>query len=122
MRLKVVKGVGAEERKPSKKDNGFLSIEKLKPHSNSKDSQLHYLVYRNFLGATQFSALINPQIAKIKSLEVKPSKFQSKIAVGVRDPATQKYEIEHCMLSFITDLDRQTFSKVFAEVSGCKNE
>jgi len=59
---------------PSKKDNGFLSIEKA-------GNKLSYLVYRNFLGATHFSGVISASVARVKEI-VKADKFKVKVAVA----------------------------------------
>ncbi len=56
MKLKTFKGVGREDRQPSKKDEGFLCIEKLR--NVSGDEAPHFLAYRNYLGSTQFTSLI----------------------------------------------------------------
>ena len=82
--------MGREDKQPSKKDEGFLSIEKLKKES---DAAPHFIAFRNYLGNTQFSGLLLPKIAKIKDLNEK-GKVRSKFTVGVKDPATGKYELE----------------------------
>ncbi len=78
----MIKGAPA-----SKKDHGFLSIE-------SKSSGEIFLVYRNFMGATHFSALVSPSTAKVKEVE-KEAKFQAKVGVS----STGKV---HAIISFIT--------------------
>eukprot|EP00347_Sterkiella_histriomuscorum_P021742 403332924 len=126
LKLKTIKGVSSEERKPSTKGEGFLSIEKYREQPstqtsqddpNSAKPQPHYLVYRNFLGATQFTSLIVKNQAKIRELNEKPNKFQVKIAVSVRNPTSKKYEQEHVKISFITDAERQMFINLFKEVA-----
>jgi hypothetical protein len=42
-KIKTLKGVGTEERKPSRKENGFLSIERM-------PNNLFCLVFRSFMG------------------------------------------------------------------------
>lgn len=99
-KIKTVKGV------PSKKDNGFLSIER------AKGASLYYLVYRNFLGANQFSGLISS--ARIKEVNEKPGKIQAKAALLQREAG--KLAPVHLMINFITEGDRQTFIKVFSSL------
>ena len=48
LKLRTFKGVGKEDRQPSKKDEGFLSIEKLKKEGDNT----HFIAYRNYLGNT----------------------------------------------------------------------
>ena len=46
-------------------------------------------MYRNFVGATLFSGLINPKIAKIKEVNTKENKFYAKVAVACKDSETK---------------------------------
>jgi hypothetical protein len=96
-RLKTLKGAP-----PSKKDNGFLSLERSREGSA-------YFVYRNFIGANQFSGVVSPTQSRVKLLNEKPGKFQVKVLV--LQPSAGKSV--HLMVSFITDSDRQGFLKVF---------
>ena len=113
-KLKTLKGVG-EYGKPSKKDNGFLSIEKVKLKDEKASSPI-VLVYRNFMGMTQFSGVINQSISKLKELNDKPNKFRVKMVVAVKNPLNNKFESEHLEISFLTAQDRETFLTVFAHV------
>ena len=89
-KLKILKGVATVDKQPSKKDNGYLSIEKfLGPSTDSTPS--YYLAFRNFLGSTLFSGLINPKVAKIREITDKPQKFKVKVAVACKDPTTKQY-------------------------------
>jgi hypothetical protein len=102
-KLKIVKGLPL-----SKKDNGFLSIER----PNSITSSAHcFVVYRNFLGATQFSGVITPGISKIKNLNDKPGKHRVKVALSYKDASGSK-EV-HIELKFITESEKDTFISVF---------
>ncbi len=67
MKLKTFKGVGKEGKVPSKKDEGFLSIEKMRITEGNEVSP-HFLVYRNYLGNTHFSSIVVSKIAKIKDV------------------------------------------------------
>jgi hypothetical protein len=96
-KLKTLKGVA-----PSKKEHGFLSIERIKG--------LLYLVYRNFLGVTQFSGVISEKINLAKIVE-KDGKFKVKIAAGAKDNEGKLY-IEHLMVNFLGEADRTTFMNV----------
>jgi hypothetical protein len=49
-KLKLLKGVTSVDRLPSKKDSGFLSIEKC--------NGTIWMVFRNFMGATLFSGKV----------------------------------------------------------------
>jgi hypothetical protein len=61
-------------------------------------------VYRNFLGATQFTGVINSKVAKVKEhQDDKLQKYKAKIAIMVRDLDSKKFEIEHCLIEFIAD-------------------
>lgn len=115
MQLKTFRGVGREDRQPSKKDEGFLCIEKLKTQSG--DDTPHFLAYRNYLGSTQFTSLIVKKSAKIKDEDVN-GKIRSKFAVGVKDPATGKYELEYVQIRFFTEADRQVFTQVYKKLAG----
>ena len=99
LKLKTLKGVGSIEKLPSKKGNGFLSIEVV--------NNAYFLVYRNYLGATQFSGLIQAKITKVKAME----KGKAKIIVAVRDAVSKKYEVEHCEVKFTGEGDRDGFVK-----------
>jgi len=100
-KLKTLKGVA-----PSKKEHGFLSIERIKG--------LLYLVYRNFLGVTQFSGVISEKINLAKIVE-KDGKFKVKIAAGAKDNEG-KFYIEHLMVNFLGEADRTTFMNVHSEL------
>jgi hypothetical protein len=102
--LKVVKG--APE---SKKDNGFLSVERL----SRSDLTSYYVVYRNFMGSTLFTAVISPSLSKVKLLDDKPGKPRAKIALCQRQQGINK--IVHVELKFISDSDCKTFIDVFTE-------
>jgi hypothetical protein len=52
MKLKTFKGVGREDKQPSKKDEGFLSIEKMRNTSEGHGEPLYFIVYRSYLGKT----------------------------------------------------------------------
>lgn len=99
-----MRGIGNYERKPSKLDEGFLSIEKLK--SDTSDQAPHFLAYRNYLGKTHFSSVINKKLAKIKEINEKANRYKVKIAVAVKDLETSKYEAEYVIIKFITENDR----------------
>lgn len=64
------------------------------------------MAFRNYLGNTLFSSIINKKFAKIKDINDKANKFKVKVAVIVKDLNTQKYEQEFVILNFITDNDR----------------
>ena len=64
-----MKGISSADKQPSKKDNGYLSIEKANQSNNESNS--HYLVFRSYIGTTLFSGLINPKNAKIKEINDK---------------------------------------------------
>lgn len=59
LKLKTLKGIG-NEGNPSRKEQGFLSIE--------KSGSVNCLVFRSFLGANLFSGIINPKMSKVKEL------------------------------------------------------
>jgi len=105
MNLKTFKGVGREDKQPSKKDEGFLSIERVKKIQDAP----HFIAYRNYLGNTQFSGIIAKKLAKIRDVDEK-GKIRSKFAVGVKEPATGKYELEYVQIRFFTESDRQVFT------------
>lgn len=88
-KLKILKGISAVDKQPSKKDNGFLSIEKFLGADSGQNA--HYLVFRNFMGQTLFSALINPKVAKIKEINTKEHRYKVKVAVACKDPQTKQY-------------------------------
>ena len=110
MKLKTLKGVGCQ---PSKKDNGFLSIE------HHQEKSMVFLVYRNFMGSTQFSSMISQNgLSKVKELTDKPGKFRVKVAVSVINPSSGKPEPEHCNIRFMTEEDSAAFVLIFSELSG----
>lgn len=121
-KLKILKGISNPEQKPSEKDNGYLSIEKKLQQAESEQS-LHYIVYRNYVGATLFSGLINKNTARIKEIEDDSGtgEIKAKLAVLCANPITKKYEIEHCEVSFTTDADRKGFIKVFQQACSIEN-
>lgn len=60
--------------------------------------------------------MINKKAAKIKRVDSnKPDKFKVKIQVLAKDSTTNKYEAEHCEITFITEEDREGFIQVFSE-------
>lgn len=88
----------------------------------SDESQTTYFIaYRNFLGATLFSGLINKSVAKIKEINEKQNKFKVKAAVVCKDFSTRKYVPEYLEIRFSNDNDRKAFIKVFSEVAEIKN-
>lgn len=118
-KLKTLKGVGTEDRQPSKKQLGYLSIEKV-PGSQP----IFCMVFRSYMGANLFSGLINTTVSKVKSLlpqehsngKNKANKIKAKAAVAVKDPVKGKFEVEHCEITFTCDQDRQLFITTFEEV------
>ena len=89
-KLKVMKGISSLDKKPSKKDNGYLSIEKQNTTATEDNKEpTHYLVFRSFMGATLFSGLINPKVSKIKELNDKECSYKVKVAVACKDPSTK---------------------------------
>lgn len=75
------------------------------------------MVYRNYLGNTQFSAIVNQKIAKLKQTD-ENGKVRAKVAVAVKDPETGKYDQEFIQIRFFTEADREVFSKIFKETAG----
>lgn len=88
--LKVIKGVGAQNPQPSKKGDGFLSIE------NETT-----VVYRTLAGRTLFSGLIVAKSAKVKQCEReegKPIKYKVKftcMVTAAQNDDKKSYAIEH---------------------------
>lgn len=107
-KLKVVKGAA-----PSKKDNGFMSIERLK-----EGCATPFLVYRNFMGTTLFSASISQALSKIKSLEDKPGKPRVKIAVCQGQPS----KMVHVELKFFTEQEKAAFIQIFESLLDAHTE
>ena len=97
-RLKVVSGAPQ-----SKKDHGFLSLERT-------TSSIVYLVYRNFMGATLFSAVLSPESAKVLGTDMKEGRHQAQVACS----SSGKIVVT---LNFISKADREQFCEVFAGLS-----
>lgn len=116
LKLKTLKGVGSEDKQPSRKEQGYLSIEKV--------GAVHCLVFRSFLGANLFSGVINPKISKVKELtpeehsngKKKASLCKGKASVAVKDPQTGKFEVEHCEITFANEADRALFTRTFSQL------
>ena len=111
-----MKGVGNVDKQPSKKEQGYLSLETLK-------EDCCFLVFRNFIGVNQFSGLVNPKISKVKELlpdehssgKAHANKLKAKASLCVKD-TNGKYEVEHVEITFLNDQDRQLFVKAFNQV------
>lgn len=99
-RLKIVSGAPQ-----SKKDHGFLSLERA-------DSSIVYLVYRNFMGATLFSAVLSPDSAKVLATDMKENRHQAQVACS----SSGKLVVT---LNFICKADREQFCEVFAGFTSC---
>ena len=104
-KLKILKGLMDPEGKPSKKEKGYLSIEKQRD-----GNPLTYLVFRNYAGNTLFSAVIT-KAARIKdNTEAKTGRFETKVGVGCVEFKTKKYGMEHCIIRFSMESDRKAFT------------
>mgnify|MGYP001562144079 CR=1 FL=1 len=105
-----MRGISDKERKPSKKDHGFLSIEKksIGLENGQSSGEIVYMVFRNFLGATLFTGFINSKISKIKNMPSdKAEKFLAKVALGCIDSETKKIGVEYCVIHFVNEDDRR---------------
>jgi hypothetical protein len=69
-----------------------------------------YLVYRNFMGATLFSAVLNPDSAKVLGTDMKENRHQAQVACS----SSGKLIVT---LNFISKPDREQFCEVFAGFS-----
>lgn len=106
LKLKTLKGVTTEGQ-PSRKDNGYLSIE--------KSGGVYCLVFRSFLGQYLFAGIIYPTLSKVKELSPsehsngknKHMRLKAKAVVMVKNGA--KAEMEHVELSFLSAVDRTLF-------------
>ncbi|CDW85162.1 UNKNOWN [Stylonychia lemnae] len=131
LKLKSQKGIGQPDKKPAKKDTGFLSIEKFRsPQSSASNEnkaenntpviqpdQMHFLVFRDFLGNPKFNSVINRKVAKIKEISDKQYQFKVKVAVLVKDLDSKQYETEFVELKFINESDKSVFMKVFKQIA-----
>jgi len=94
-RLKIVSGAPQ-----SKKDHDLLGLE-------WGNSLILYLVYRNFMGATLFSAILSPDSAKALATDMKENRYQAQVACS----SPGKLVVT---LYFICKADREQFCEVFA--------
>lgn len=108
-KLKILKGIQDPERKPSKKGTGFISIEK------QTITSLVHMVFRNYLGANLFSGVINSKSSQIKALSSKPGRLEVKVSVMCKDALTKEFGLEHCVIRFGKEAEREQFMKVFSE-------
>lgn len=87
-KLKIVKGVSSVEKIPSRKMNGYLSIERQNNLSDGISAPL-FLVFRDFAGNMHFTGLLNKSVARIREMNEKEHVFKLKIAVTCLDPSTR---------------------------------
>ena len=82
------------------------------------------MVFRNFTGATLFTALVNKTVSKVKDMPngVKPNQFKSKVAVICKEFGGSKYLPEHVEVKFNSIADRETFTEVFSKLTTSKAE
>lgn len=52
-------------------------------------------------------------MAKFKELTDKKNKFRVKLAVGVKDLDSKKYEVEYVEIGFNNESDKQLFTQIF---------
>jgi hypothetical protein len=50
-----------------KREDGLLSIEKLKTEENDKDQGFNFVIVRSFAGTILFNSIILPKISRINS-------------------------------------------------------
>ena len=114
LKLKTLKGI-LTDGQPSVKCDGFLSIERAK--------NVPCLVFRSFIGATLFTGVLNASSAKVKALTAAEhsngkgheNRLRAKAAVLVSGKS--KFEVEYLELTFMNEVERQTFIKVFEEAA-----
>jgi hypothetical protein len=88
---------------------------------------LTYIVYRAFTGVVIFSGVLSKGSAKIKNLETDDSAteltnvgfegetiYNTKFTCVVRNAANELL-VEHCIVGFLRDQDRQNFTQVYNE-------
>jgi hypothetical protein len=105
LKLKTLKGVSTEKQ-PSRKDNGYLSLEKA--------NGVNYLVFRSYLGQSLFAGVINPNLSRVKALSPaehsngknKQTRIKAKASVVVIVPGQKQPEVEHVEISFLSEADR----------------
>ena len=98
----MLKGVGSQNPEPSKKGDGYLSIE------NSAQ-----VVYRTLTGRVLFSGMIAKKSAKIKRCEP-AGKHKLKFTALVASKAEgEKFAIEHLEARFLKAGDMENFEKVY---------
>ena len=103
-----------DQENVSKKENGYLSIEKV---MGAEDPKFFYFVYRNYLGSTQFTGIItNSKQVTIHDDEVSQKadgKFKVKASILQKDVSSGKFINVEVEIGFISDLDKKTFVVAF---------
>ena len=114
-----MKGVGAENPAPCKKQDGFLSLEEA--------NKMTYVIFRTLTGKPLFKGIVN-QKARVKALtEADDPKYTrqykakftvmvtAKKAENESDEPKGQFAVEHCIVKFLNPDVRQNFINVFEE-------
>ena len=108
LKLKILKGLGAQNPQPCSKTDGYLSIE--------NQTQI---VFRTLAGRVLFTGSISKKCAKIKVCEKNGTnmlKHKIKFAAFVNAPEAGKIAVEHLEAKFIQKVDMENFEKVYMQI------
>ena len=109
LKLKILKGLGAQNPQPCSKADGYLSIE--------NQAQI---VFRTLAGRVLFTASINKKSAKIKVCEQTGTgllKHKIKFTAVVATPEAGKIAVEHLEAKFIQKVDMDNFEQIYKQIS-----
>ena len=74
-----------------------------------------HMVFRNFVGATLFTSILNRTISKVKEepLDAARPKFKCKVAVLCNLYKSKEYKPEHVVVRFNLKPDLHSFIEIF---------
>lgn len=101
-----------EEPKKVTMGRGLFSLET----AEVKEGQpVFVVVFRNLIGKTLYQGTISSQHSKKRRIEEKAMKMQLKVALMSKDGSTQKFKVDHCVVSFARSEDMKDFETKFEE-------
>ena len=89
--------------------NGNISIEFAEANGN----KVYIVVFRNQIGKTLYQGTISVKHSKKRRIEEKTYKQQLKVALMSKDPTTNQFKANHCVISFQRSDDLNQFERDF---------
>ena len=102
-----------QKEEPKKKSmcQGNLSLEQ----AEVGGKPMIMCVFRSPFGQTLYSGTVSAKHSKYRKIEEKTYKLQFKIALMNKVPKEQRFQIDHCVVSFSRNDDLSNFEKEFVK-------